>query len=802
MKFLTEDAKWELDIALQLACKANQPKVVQFLLAEKKCSPNTSKRSLLQLTSSPDIIKLLLQYGANPADVYKFHSEILGTKQPLRHTVKVFVVGNPTVGKSTLTAALQKEPLIEILSIPKKVSRVDEKTAGVIPYEFNSKRFGRITLYDFAGQREFYGSHAALLCNAIQSSPPIFLLVVNINESDENIKKNIKIWLSFIENQCTSVDCMPHLIIIGSHADILQARGEYPEDKKHIVEGAMQEAQLLSMEFVGFVPINCCYSTSPGMRKLRCLLKESSSAVRSQAVSFSDHCFHLYLHDKFRDKVAVRLKAIQEQIKRDSMTRYEQATATFISFVPTDLEELSKFCKELNDLGHILFLSNESKIEDSWVVIDKSSLLAEVTGTVFAPNNFKEHLNLASSTGVVPFSKIEEHFPNHDSEMIIGYFTHLEFCHEICDADVLHLIDKDMKCTEKSERHFFFPGLVTLSIPDKIWKPNPQQFSYHCGWVLQCTKTERFFTNRFNQVLMLRLAFSHALAKLPNEIDDTFPAIQRECSIWTNGIFWANRSGTEVLVNVHFNEAVIVLMRCEDIHLMKCIECRSNIIKTVLQCAEEFCPKVQTHEFFLDPSEVTEYSVIKDSLTELRKYPTKKVANIILTSTDCEKACIVLHKGSISLKHLLQLEPYAVLTKDILKKLLCEPESNSVSDSVINEISECGCENPNFIKMFDPRSHQQNTVVNLYYALKKWKEECGGKFKHLRERFNQYSIFAGRESDILLYVSIRSYYTIFLPLELLQFKIRNYRKWQVYNKMKQLILMRIYLKYQVCIYKV
>ena len=49
-----------------------------------------------------------------------------------------------------------------------------------------------------------------------------------------------------------------------------------------------------------------------GMRKLRCLLKESSSAVRSQAVSFSDHCFHLYLHDKFRDKLAVHLKAIQE----------------------------------------------------------------------------------------------------------------------------------------------------------------------------------------------------------------------------------------------------------------------------------------------------------------------------------------------------------------------------------------------------------------------------------------------------------------------------------------------------------
>lgn len=507
-------------------------------------------------------------------------------------------------------------------------------------------------------------------------------------------------------------------------------------------------------------------------------MKESSLVVRSQAISFSVHCFHLYLHDKFRGEIAVRLKAIQEQIKRDSMTRYEQTTATFTSFVPTDLEELRKFCKELNDLGHILFLSNESKIEDSWIVIDKSSLLAEVTGTVFAPNNFKEHLNLASSTGVVPFSKIEEHFPNYDPEMIVGYFTHLEFCHEICNDDILHLIDKNMKCTERDERHFFYPGLVTMSIPDKIWKPKPQQFSYHCGWVLQCTKAGRFFTTRFIEVLLLRLAFFLALAKSPDEIDDTFPAIQRECSIWTDGIFWANKSGTEVLVNVYLNEAVIVLMRCEDIHLMKCIECRPKIIKTVLQCAKKFCPKIQTHEFFLDPSEVTEYPVIKNSLAELTKYPIEKIANIIITSTENTSLVNQLHTESISLKYLLQLEPYAALKKNILKMLLHEPDSKMVSDFVINEISECGCENPNFIKMFDPRSHStQNTEVNLYRALKKWKDECGGKFQHLRERFSQYSIFTGRESDI--YVS-----TLILVLLYSHIVYRNFN----YNNNRILLL--------------
>ena len=188
IKYLTENARWEIDIALHLACEANQLEIVQFLLAERKCNPNSlnsAKRTPLQLTSDPEIIKALLRHGANPMDVYRYHRKILGTKQPLCPSVKVFIVGNPAVGKSTLTAALQKEPILKILFIATKVSDVDEKTAGVIPHEFESKMCGRITLYDFAGQREFYGSHAALLCNAIQSSPPIFVLVVKVNEENE-----------------------------------------------------------------------------------------------------------------------------------------------------------------------------------------------------------------------------------------------------------------------------------------------------------------------------------------------------------------------------------------------------------------------------------------------------------------------------------------------------------------------------------------------------------------------------------------------------------------------------------------
>ena len=577
-----------------------------------------------------------------------------------------------------------------------------------------------------------------------------------MHEENEIMKKNIIYWLSFIENQCTSVVNKPHVIIVGSHADLVQAQGEDPNEKESIICVAFKEALLSSMEYVGFVPMNCCYSNSPGMRRLRNFMKKSCSTVRSQAISFRVHCFQVYLHDKFCNHIVVQLKSIQKQIKCDINSTSGpnwhggDQDITFTSFVPSDLNELCKFCKELNDQGHILFLDDLSNTEDSWIIIDKSTLLKEVTGTIFAPASFKEHRDLASSTGVVPLSKIKEHFPNHDPDMLVGYLSHLEFCHEISDISILKLIIDEQQICMSSERYFFFPALVTMEIPKKVWKAKPQQFGYHCGWILQCSKPDRFFTPRFLEVLLLRLAFSFALAKSPDEIDQSFPAIQRECSIWTKGIFWGSRLGPEVLVEEYFNEAVIILMRCEDVHLMKCIECRSKIITTVLQCAKEFCPRVQNQEFFIDPSEVIQYPLIKNSLSELTLFSIQNIANIAISSDRNTDVNLVHTTGSVSLKYLLKLEPYAILSNSVTEILLKEPESNSVSDSLIYEMSECGCANENFIKIFNPRPGLTNSESNLYHALRKWRDESEGTLLRLREKLDQYSIFAGRGSNIFV----------------------------------------------------
>ena len=186
----------------------------------------------------------------------------------------MFVVGNPSVGKSTLTAALKTEKwIIAQFFSSGKVSGVDEKTVGIVPHDLESGHFGRVTLYDFAGHREFYSGHAALLQTAIQSTPPIFLLVINLCEDDNKIVKNILYWILFVENQCASVTCRPHIILVGSHADAL--KGVNPKDRLKTIINALDKKCFNNMEYIDFVAMNCQFRESTGMSELRRLLIKS-----------------------------------------------------------------------------------------------------------------------------------------------------------------------------------------------------------------------------------------------------------------------------------------------------------------------------------------------------------------------------------------------------------------------------------------------------------------------------------------------------------------------------------------------
>ena len=750
------------DTALHLSVRHHKSRVAQFLLADAKCDPNLKnlgEETPLQLANDTDINDLI-RYGSNPDNVYKLYGKSVKLKKPLKPPVKVFIIGNSGVGKSTLTEALKIEVsfLTRAFTTRRRVSDVDAKTAGIVPHDFESKKYGRVTLYDFAGQREFYSTHAAFLYNVIQTSSPIFLLVVNMSVKNDTIKQHILYWLSFVENQCHAINCQSYVIVIGSHADIVLSGGNDPQQKAmEISESIIKTFQSSVVQYVAICPMDCQYPESSGMTKLRSCLVEICNVVRiPEVITFNAHCFHVFLLDKFRTYVAVTVQEIQDQVMREQNTKEGIA-----KFLPDTFTTICKVCDELNNRGHILFLKNADDIENSWVIIDKTRLLSEVTGTIFAPKDFKQHCQLAESTGVVPLSKLTKHFPHLKTEVLTGFMIHLEFCREILDSELLELIMKhqeslnntDTSTSDLSERYFLFPGLITQQAPGNLWEQS-QDFKHHCGWILQCMSPNQFFSSRFLQVLLLRLAFSFALVKV--EVEETFPAFQRECSIWKNGIFWGEILGLQIIIEVHSsNKTVILQIRCHKEHLVHCIAQRSHIIRKILQCTRDFCPQIKTVESFIDPSEATKFPI--KFIPEIPRFNLQKIAEAIVKFSDHHPLSVVSSRRTILLDRLVIFEPYAEIGQAMLKNLHSyqNDDVNIISNQVLETLCLKLSRKANlFVKIFkECQLLHSTTPEDLLTVLQQWRDGCEGTYKCLKEKLDQYSVFAGRNILVSSYTS-------------------------------------------------
>ena len=614
---------------------------------------------------------MLLRHGATADyELWKKHGP--SKEQP---AIKAFVLGDPGAGKSTLTKALETENkgFSSITNRVLKVSDVDQKTAGIVPHNIENTKFGRLTLYDFAGQKEFYAGHDAVLRSAVSgSSAAIFLLVADLRTSDKEFTERIQYWLAFLENQEVSSDPKPHIIIIGSHADQVKVKKEL-EGKRHIVEALLKEKAFVSFHYVGFVDLNCQYAKSSSMSQLRQYLAESCEELRHTCkMSFRTHCFLVYLLDKFRDCPAVQVRDVSARVVEET-----PLLSAMPLRIPKDVNQISQLCEEVSETGNLLFFKSTQSIESSWIILDRETLLSHVTGTVFAPKDFKEHRDLATSTGVVPFSKINTHFPDLDTDMITQFLCHLEFCHEV-DSETLQLIqhsegDSAATCFDPTERFFFFPGLVSIEVPSGVWE-NSQNFNYLCGWVLHCSNSGQFFTSRFLHVLLLRLAFSLALAQDQQYTASTkVPALQRKCKVWKNGICWGDENGVEALVEVKDSKSVVAMLRCFKESEVECARVQSTIIGKIHQIRKAFCPKMTVSEYLIHHSDSKQYPL--KPLPELELMNTEEIA----AAVQKQKLCIVDKAGKpILLSEILGFEPYTSPGDSILQHLFGKQTPSSV----------------------------------------------------------------------------------------------------------------------------
>ena len=743
----------------------NHTDVVECLLKECHADPNCTTKAgetPLSFTRNTRIIKLLLQHGATLSDMSKC-SQFLpkgSTVETAQSTVSVFMVGDKGAGKSTLTKALTTEK-VGVRRLTARLSKVDgvkEKTAGIETHTIHSSRVGSLTIYDLAGHREFHSSHDTVIRSAVSGFiSVIFLFVISLIASDEELKKTVFFWLSFIQNQLTSSSsATAYLLVIGSHADRISSKSELRRRQELIREACIGVKVSEAIRLVDIVALDCQYSESSALTQLRKHVQDIQISLQQNMVfKFVLHCLHVLLVSVCGNQPGTQIVTVIQHIQ-------ERVQEQELEFLPKDMQDLDDRCKELSSRGIVLYL-RRVPVEQSWVIIERDVLLKHVNGTIFAPEGFSEHNSLAIHTGVVPYCKIQDHFTtleatkHIDTELIVLFLCHMEFCQEITDNHMLELLTVKYP-HYKEQRHFLFPGLITervedlqdIETPADLWQPNPRiQYSdYSSCWVMQCHGHQHYLSPRFHQVLLLRLAFTHALPVDPHMADHTNPTLQQACTLWKNGIKWSTTSCVEALVEIS-DRQVAILMRCEKGEENALVQVRSKVMREVVSAKSEFCGSTETFEVFVPHPT---YPVNIHSTVSLVKvaHSVAHCQNAVLTN-DSAHTPVKMHA-------LLHFEAYSFFPQECLYDLF---NSDKSTHPVSPQFIECAATRLASVDDFCTTVADFCTVLRVPIhriesssscskyqktgeMFRVWQTLCEGTYQCLRQYLDEYSVFAGR----------------------------------------------------------
>ena len=323
--------------------------------------------------------KYILEHQEAIEKGYTLMLKLAATRYSGSHCItRVFVVGHPGAGKSSLVEALKREGFMQ------SFNRVSSKsvalhTAGIVPSIHTSGSYGRVQFYDFAGDPEYYSSHAAILEKLFLSDigNNICIIVLNLVEEDAELEKKYLYWLTFIDHNTKNLQHPPSVIVTGSHADLLSRQGL--QKKEDCIKSLLNETHHV------YLSLDCCGPRSTNNKLLRKQIQELSKVYEPYNLSYEGSALLGLLEKDFSSVTACTAKTIATHITELNLLR-----------LPTSLSGLYPILEQLQAIGSLLILGG--KEEDCYLVLNVSQLTNEVHKRLFSEEAFSNnHSTLVSS---------------------------------------------------------------------------------------------------------------------------------------------------------------------------------------------------------------------------------------------------------------------------------------------------------------------------------------------------------------------------------------------------------------------
>jgi ankyrin repeat protein len=582
---------------LHLSSLSEQPESVRFLL-HKYHAPvyvrNKAGKNALDLATEDSTKKVIREYVRSEHRRIQQEYDKLRAKSLQKYSgqqiiTRVFVLGNPGSGKSTLVESLKRKGLSYLLNVTE--ADVPLHTTGIVPSVHQSKEAGRLLYYDFAGDQEYFSSHAAILEMVSRSTigSNIFLIVADLTKDDVILQDEVGYWLSFISYHGKALDsqCKLKVIVVLSHLDRLDV-AEF--DNK--VDSARQCLQTHINQYnevkfdVEIVSLNC---RSPRSSKsIENILQQISKDTPPCSISYEASLLHGILEKDFRNVIACKFQKLLSSIEEIGI------------YLPSSADALHPIVRELHDIGLLMLIGrNEDELGDYLLLLNPSSLTNEVHEKLFSNSAVEKLESLIgphfANMGILPESCLASILPDHITKECL---VQLQYCQEFNHAEVG--LDYSVTSNNASDCNLlYFPALCKLDKSD--WSNDPK-FIFSIGWYAECTEKFDYFPARFLHVLLLRLAYAFALpivnrnsTKSSNEIS----AYSRRCTMWKNGIHWRMEEGVEYIVEiVNDNKGIIVITKYKW-NSEKWAAVLGKIIDKAMQAKAEFCSAVSLHHYVL-----------------------------------------------------------------------------------------------------------------------------------------------------------------------------------------------------------
>ncbi len=743
---------------LHLACQKGQLAMVKLLLSyskENMTLRNQVGRMPLDQVTNSEILGEFLQLGVDPSK-----SSITSRFPYLKHwnqfspAVKVFILGDSGVGKTTLVKALQGEGFVtEWLSGRfHRIGSGNGDSIGINVTTFESRHFGKVVLYDMSGYPGYFAGHSAVLKLACRDSLPIFITMVDLRTTPTEIEHSIRYWSQLVEMSLPKEAPKCVGIVLGNRENDLTKDGS--KQKPALLEKATQSLSEV-LQYKGWLTIDCRRVASTNMHKLRQLLSQTCDEVRANfKPSFECSLLRSFMQHKFQSPIIIEYRDLFEYITHSDIPCIKQN------------ETLYRTCQMLHSRGYLLFLPDGQSPEAGWIILNQEAVLSMIHG-------FQKLVELTNKVGLLPVSQLEKTLGamGFNLTLVIQYFLRMKFCLRVVDRRVLYSI-VGFDPPNPLEDHLFFPHLITGDIPTDIWLPS-EDWGRCFGWKMECVESVCFFTPRFVQMIVLRIA---ALFPFNTDPNSPFPTRKQLTHVWSRGLSWMDSRGIQVLVDLDPNSTTAtVLTRCKKDATceMDYYQLRGLVLKEMRLIKDKVCPRAQVKECVLLPVMAARYPSPTPNHTVCTM---EDIAQTLLTPgaglVQCTHRTIAseIPESDTTLDHvtlsdIVGFEAYTLLNAVLLKDLLTKDDDLcQLSEADLERIatdfsaSELGLISlARILRVAMTTSSNVSRTDSILSLLKKWaSKDGGGSVCALRESLGQYSLFTGHHINVM--VSVYTYH--------------------------------------------